>query len=108
MLFRSFDLLHSYGVKIALDDFGVGYSNYETIFKFDIDYIKIDGSLTESILTSDRSLVLIESIITVARKLNAKLIVEFVSSEEIFNVMSKMDIDYIQGYHIGKPKSSLL
>ncbi len=103
-----FDLLHSYGVKIALDDFGVGYSNYETIFKFDIDYIKIDGSLTESILTSDRSLVLIESIITVARKLNAKLIVEFVSSEEIFNVMSKMDIDYIQGYHIGKPKSSLL
>ena len=90
-----FDLLHTYGVKIALDDFGVGYSNYDTIFKFDIDYIKIDGSLTESILTSSKSLVLVESIITVAKKLDAKLIVEFVSSKEIYNVVSKLDIDYI-------------
>ena len=103
-----FDVLHSYGVKIALDDFGVGYSNYETIFKFDIDYIKVDGSLTQSILTSERSLVLIESIITVARKLEAKLIVEFVSSQELFDVVSKLDVDYMQGYHIGKPEQGFL
>ncbi len=102
-----FDLLHSYGVKIALDDFGVGYSNYDTIFKFDLDYIKIDGSLTESILTNKKSLVLIESIITVAKKLDAKLIIEFVSSKEIFDVVSKLEIDYIQGYYIGKPSASL-
>ncbi|MCD6190952.1 MAG: EAL domain-containing protein [Sulfurimonas sp.] len=105
---KFFNLLHSYGVKIALDDFGVGYSNYETIFKFDIDYIKIDGSLTESILTSSRSRVLMESIITVSKKLDAKLIVEFVSSQELFDEISKMDVDYIQGYHIGKPKAKLL
>ncbi|MEA3369767.1 MAG: EAL domain-containing protein [Campylobacterota bacterium] len=103
-----FHLLHSYGVKIALDDFGVGYSNYETIFKFDIDYIKIDGSLTESILTNSRSMVLMESIITVSKKLNAKLIVEFVSSKEIFDVISEMDVDYVQGYFIGKPSATLL
>ena len=105
---KFFNLLHSYGVKIALDDFGVGYSNYETIFKFDIDYIKIDGSLTESILTSSRSRVLMESIITVSKKLDAKLIVEFVSSQKLFDEISKMDVDYVQGYHIGKPKAKLL
>lgn len=103
-----FNQLHRYGVKIALDDFGVGYSNYDTIFKFDIDYIKIDGSLTESILTSKKSKILIESITTVARNLNAKLIVEFVSSEEIFEAISKMDIDYAQGYYIGKPSKDLM
>ncbi len=103
-----FNLLHSHGVKIALDDFGVGYSNYETIFKFDIDYIKIDGSLTESILTNSRSMVLMESIITVAKKLDAKLIVEFVSSKELFNRVSEMDVDYVQGYYIGKPSKDLL
>jgi len=103
-----FDLLHSNGVKIALDDFGTGYSNYETIFKFDIDYIKIDGSLTESILTNERSKVLMESIITVAKKLDAKLIVEFVSSKELYDTISEMDIDYIQGYYIGEPKGNLI
>lgn len=103
-----FDLLHKYGVKLALDDFGVGYSNYDTIFKFDIDYIKIDGSLTESLLTSDRSRVLMESIITVAKKLEAKLIVEFVSSKELLDEVAGMDVDYVQGYYIGKPKADLL
>ncbi len=102
-----FDLLHSHGVKIALDDFGTGYSNYETIFKFDIDYIKIDVSLTESILTNERSRVLMESIITVAKKLDAKLIVEFVSSKELYDEISKLDVDYMQGYHIGKPQEFL-
>jgi len=103
-----FALLHTYGVNIALDDFGVGYSNYDTIFKFDLDYIKIDGSLIESISTSDKSLVLVESIITVAKKLDAKLIVEFVSSKEIFDIVSSLDIDYLQGYYIGMPAEKLL
>jgi len=103
-----FDVLHSYGVKLALDDFGAGYSNYETIFKFDIDYIKIDGSLTESLLTSERSKVLMESIVTVAKKLDAKLIVEFVSSKELFDSVSEMDVDYVQGYYIGKPQEGLV
>lgn len=103
-----FTILHTYGVKLALDDFGVGYSNYDTIFKFDLDYIKIDGSLTESILTSSKSLVLVESIITVAKKLEAQLIVEFVSSKEIYDVVSNLDVDYIQGYYIGKPSAKLL
>jgi len=98
-----FDLLHSYGVKIAIDDFGVGFSNYDTIFQFDIDYIKIDGSLTESILTNHKSLVLMESIIIVARELKAKTIVEFVSSKELFDKIETMNVDYAQGYFIGKP-----
>lgn len=102
-----FAALHSFGVKIALDDFGAGYSNYDVIFKFDIDYIKIDGSLVESIITSEKSRTLIESIISVSRKMDTKIIVEYVSSAEIFKVIKGMDIDYAQGFYIGKPRSGL-
>lgn len=103
-----FDLLHLQGVKLALDDFGTGFSNYDTIFQFDIDYIKIDGSLTQSVLKNHKSLVLMESIITVAKELDAKTIVEFVSSEELFNTIKMMDVDYMQGYYIGLPASQLV
>jgi len=101
------DLLHSYGIKIALDDFGMGYVNYDTIFKFDIDYIKIDGFLTRSLLTNHKSIILMESIITVAKEMNAKVIAEFVESKELLDLVRSMGVDYAQGYHIGKPSKQL-
>jgi len=101
------DILHQYGVKIALDDFGSGYANYDTIFNLDIDYIKIDGSLTQSILENPKSLILMESIISVAKELNVKVIVEFVSSNELYKTIKSMGVDYLQGYYIGKPMQNL-
>lgn len=105
---KFFILLQQYGVRIAIDDFGSGFSNYDTIFQFDVDFIKIDGTLTESLLTSHKSRILIDSIITVARKINAKIIVEYVSSQEIYDYICGLDIDYLQGYFIGLPAPTLV
>ena len=104
---RFFRLLHENGVKISIDDFGSGFSNYDTIFKFDVDYIKIDGTITESLLTSSKSRVLLDSIITVARELGAKIIVEYVSSKEIYDYVRKLDVDMLQGFYLGKPAETL-
>jgi len=51
---------------------------------------------------------LIESIISVSRKMDTQIVVEYVSSEEIFKVMQSMDVDYAQGFYIGKPASGLV
>jgi len=102
------DTLHSYKVKIALDDFGAGYINYDTIFKFEIDYIKIDGLITQSLLSDHKSFVLMQSIITVANELGAKIIGEFIDSRELLDRVRDMGMHYAQGYYISEPSEKLL
>ncbi len=92
-----------YGVKIAIDDFGSGYSNYENILKLGVDYLKIDASLVKELPVSRHCSVLVHSIITFARQLGIETIAEFVYSEEVFNQVVELGIGYSQGYFIGKP-----
>ncbi|OHD53474.1 MAG: hypothetical protein A2014_04985 [Spirochaetes bacterium GWF1_49_6] len=92
-----------YGVKIAIDDFGSGYSNYENILKLGVDYLKIDASLVKELPVSRHCSVLVHSIITFARQLGIETIAEFVYSEEVFKQVVELGIGYSQGYFIGKP-----
>ncbi len=89
--------------KIALDDFGSGYSNFEQILKLDIDYIKIDGSLIKNIHTNLQSEIVTKTIISFAKELGIKTVAEFVWNEEILKKVKSLGIDYAQGYFIGKP-----
>ena len=68
-----------YGVKIAIDDFGAGYSNFIYIMRLDVDFIKIDGSIIRDIQHNKSSQVITETIINFARKLNIQTVAEFVA-----------------------------
>jgi len=97
-------MAHSYGVKIAIDDFGSGYSNYDLIFNLDIDYIKIDGSLIKNLLFDHKSEIMVESLLALAREKGAKVIAEWVFDKALFDKVQELGIDFAQGYHIGKPE----
>ncbi|AXX92780.1 hypothetical protein CPU12_12670 [Malaciobacter molluscorum LMG 25693] len=90
-------------VKIAIDDFGSGYSNFERLLKFQPDFLKIDGSLIRNITTNPFSQNLVESIVLFAKKQNIKLIAEFVENEQIYKKVKELGIDYSQGYYFHKP-----
>lgn len=96
--------VRSYGIKIALDDFGAGYSNFSHILKLPVDFIKIDASLISNIDRDQHSKIMVETIVNLAKKLNIETIAEFVSSKEILDVVKELKVDYAQGYHIGKPE----
>lgn len=96
--------IRSYGIKIALDDFGSGYSNFTHILNLPIDYIKIDASLISNIDRDEHSQIMVETIVGLAQKLNVKTIAEFVSSKEILDTVKKLNVDYAQGFYIGKPE----
>jgi EAL domain-containing protein (putative c-di-GMP-specific phosphodiesterase class I) len=98
-----FAFLHRNGLKIALDDFGTGYANYDTILQLDIDMIKIDGSLINSMASDHKSRIIVESIVAIARTSNAKVVAEWVRDAEILALVKEIGIDYAQGFHIGKP-----
>lgn len=95
--------LKAYDVKIAIDDFGSGFSNYEHILNINTDYIKIDGSLIKKI---DVHIYynLLKSIVQFSKEQEIKVVAEFVGDLKIQRYVKSLDIDYSQGYHIGKPE----
>jgi len=98
--------LKSFGCKIAIDDFGSGYSNFEYILKLNVDYLKIDGSLIKNITTDRNAKIVVSTIVDFAKKLGIKTIAEFVENEEIFKIMQELEIDYSQGYYFQAPQMS--
>ncbi len=91
-------------VRIAIDDFGSGYSNFDHLFKLQPDYLKIDGSLIKVVDKDEDARKLVESIVFLAGKMQIKTIAEFVHSEEVYRVCRKLGIDEFQGYYFSEPK----
>jgi EAL domain-containing protein (putative c-di-GMP-specific phosphodiesterase class I) len=96
--------IKSYGVKIAIDDFGAGYSNFERLLDYQPDILKIDGCLIRDIETSSYSLSAVKSIVTFAKEQNLQTIAEFIENESIFNIVRDLGVDFSQGYYFGKPE----
>lgn len=92
-----------YGVQIAIDDFGAGYSNFVYITKLDIDYIKIDGSIIYNIDTDTTSQIITKTIIDFANQLNIKTVAEFVHNESVNNYLKNLSLSHLQGYFYGEP-----
>ncbi|WP_260916085.1 EAL domain-containing protein [Aliarcobacter butzleri] len=102
-----FVTIREYGCKIAIDDFGSGYSNFEYLAKLNVDYIKIDGSLIKDILKNKSSQNIVSMLVNFAKGQKVKTIAEFVSNKDILNKVRELGIDYVQGYYIKEPIASI-
>ena len=91
------------GVKIAIDDFGSGFSNFEYILEIEPDYLKIDGSLIKNIDNDSKALTLVNAIIEFSHQLNIKVIAEFVHSEVIYEMLKEIEVDEYQGFYFSEP-----
>nr|MBL0707479.1 EAL domain-containing protein [Sulfurimonas sp.] len=98
----------AYGVKIAIDDFGSGFSNFDHILEVEPEYIKIDGSLVKNIDIDKKAYVLVSAIVGFSHKLGIKVIAEYVHSRLIFEILKDLDVDEYQGFYFSEPKQELL
>ncbi len=98
------DLLHSYGFKFALDDFGQGTSSYAYLKALKLDFIKIDGMFVQNLEVDEVSRSIVSSIVSLASTLDVKVVAECVESLSVLNVLRSLGVDYVQGFHTHKPE----
>jgi diguanylate cyclase (GGDEF)-like protein len=91
------------GCKIAIDDFGKGYSNFMHLIELNVDFLKIDGDIVKSVKEDNKALILVSAIKDFADRAGIEVICEFVSNEETYRILKKLGIKYMQGYIFGKP-----
>ena len=96
-----------HGARIAIDDFGDGYSNFSYLVKMNVDFLKIDGSLIKNIDTDKNSRLVVETVVDFANKLNIEIIAEYVHSSTVLDKVKELGIQYSQGFYIDEPQVSL-
>lgn len=95
------------GFKIAIDDFGTGFSSLSYLKHFSIDYLKIDISFIENIEKNEKDKDIIKTIVMLAEAIGAKTIVEGIERETQYEIIKKIDVDYMQGFLFYKPLLSV-
>ena len=95
------------GFRLAIDDFGSGFSSFSYLKRLPVDIIKIEGEFVADMLADPRSLAIVRSVAALAADFGIRTVAEFVESAEVLEAARTMGIDLLQGYHIGRPGPEL-
>lgn len=94
--------LHDLGARIAIDDFGAGFTSFRNLRALSVDMVKIDGSFIEALPTSPDDQIFVRRLIELARDLGIATVAEFVQDEETAALLAGWGIDHIQGHLCGE------
>jgi diguanylate cyclase (GGDEF)-like protein len=97
--------LKNFGSRIAIDDFGAGYTSFRNLRKLGVDIVKIDGAFVQNIARSSDDRAFVQTLIDLARRLQIKTVAEWVQDEEAAIMLRDWGCDYIQGRLIGLASS---
>lgn len=92
------------GCQLALDDIGIGSSNLTNLSKFNVDFMKIDGSFITNLLDEPYSELVVGFITSAARLYGKRTIAEYVENVSQLEKLKVLGVDYAQGYMTGKPE----
>lgn len=95
--------LHEQGIRVAMDDFGSGFNNLVGLVEVAPDFIKLDKSLVDDLLSDRRKGNLIANIVDSAKDSDIEVIAEGVEDGETADILMEAGVDYLQGFHVGYP-----
>ena len=102
---RFIDRVRGYGVKIALDDFGAGYTSFSYLKDLPADVLKIDGSFIVNMNAHPANVAIVEAIVNLAGNLGMKTIAEWAEDTATVQTLVEIGVDYVQGYAVARPQS---
>jgi diguanylate cyclase (GGDEF)-like protein len=89
--------LKNFGSRIAIDDFGAGYTSFRNLRKLGVDIVKIDGAFVQNIVRCSDDRAFVQTLIDLARRLGIETVAEWVQDEEAAMMLREWGCDYIQG-----------
>lgn len=95
--------LKDLGCRFSLDDFGSGFSSFYYLKHLPIDCLKVDGSFVRGLAGSRQDQHLVGGIVELCRGLGVEIAVEFVEDAETLEIVRQLGVDYVQGFHVGRP-----
>jgi EAL domain-containing protein (putative c-di-GMP-specific phosphodiesterase class I) len=99
----TFTTLARMGVRLSLDDFGLGDSSLSRLQQLHFDELKIDRSFVTDALTEPTDRNIIEFATQLAHSLGIQVVAEGVESAEVLALLTELDVDFAQGYHMQRP-----
>lgn len=95
--------IRKYGAKLALDDFGAGYTSFSYLRSLPADAIKIDGAYVKDLLAHPANQSIVQAIVDLTRNLGMKCIAEWAEDIPTLDALAEMGVDYVQGYVVSEP-----
>ncbi|UTI63880.1 EAL domain-containing protein [Paraconexibacter antarcticus] len=97
------DAIRARGCRLALDDFGAGFTSFHYLKHLDFAYVKIDGAFIEGPDADPTNQSLVRALADMARSLGKKTVAECVQHEATVRWLRDLGVDYAQGFHLGRP-----
>ena len=101
---RFIDRVRDFGAKVALDDFGAGYTSFSYLKELRADTLKIDGSFVLGVNAHPANLAIVEAIVELARNLGMKSVAEWAEDLATIEALEEVGVDYVQGFAIAEPQ----
>jgi diguanylate cyclase (GGDEF)-like protein len=101
---RFIDQVRNFGVKVALDDFGAGYTSFSYLKELPADVLKIDGNFIVNINAHPANVAIVEAIVNLAVNLGMKTIAEWAEDTATVRTLAEIGVDYVQGYAVSRSR----
>ena len=95
--------MQSKGFQVCLDDFGAGSASFQYLHKLHVDYVKIDGAYSQSVMNSDRDAAMIKNLCNMCKDLKVRVVAEMMEKRVQAKLLEELGVGYGQGWLFGKP-----